>query len=450
MKISRFVFAVLNGALSSFIRRLAAANTIVASAFLAPFGHTAEPRTYETNVWVETVAGSGFRGLVNGIGTSTMFDGPTGLAVDSKTNVYVWDHGNGVIRKISPDYRVTTFAGSGRRAVEDGVGTNASFYVQSPAEVDLVATSDGTLYFVNLQYLRKISPAGEVTTVCGSAGLGYRDGPLAQARFGGSFGLAIDRFDNLYVADEENNRLRKVDRDGHVITLAGSGNWESVDGVGIFSSFASPHGIAVDPVGNIYVAERVGQRIRKISPDGSVRTFAGNPTNLGGDVRDGSGTNAIFRGPLRLVADTAGNLFTSEYSYVRRVSPEANVTTVAGGPEYDRVDGEGMNARFAGATGIALGASGALWVADSPNNRIRRVLFQPAPVEDLTIAAYAGVSLVGPIGQNYRVESRNALAARAPWQVAVERFTLTNSPTLWIDQDSPGRHKRFYRAIRLP
>ena len=238
---------------------------------LAVIGH-AQTRINETNVLVETVAGSGFAGYLDGGGTMTMFNGPSLIAVDRMTNVFVWDSGNRRIRKLSPDGAVTTFAGSGTQARADGVGTNASFHTPTA----MVAVSDGSIVIADLGFFRRASPAGEVTTV-GGGGSGYADGPLADARFDQDLGLAVDEQDNIYVDDRGNCRIRKISTNGTVTTIAGSGNTERVDGVGIFSSFFYPAGIARDQFGNSYVAEIGGGAavLRKISTSGVVTTFAG-------------------------------------------------------------------------------------------------------------------------------------------------------------------------------
>ena len=406
---------------------------------LAGIGH-AQTRINETNVLVETVAGSGFAGYLDGAGTMTMFNGPSLIAVDRMTNVFVWDLGNRRIRKLSPDGTVTTFAGSGTQSRADGVGTNASFHTPTA----MIALPDGSIVIADLGFFRRISPAGEVTTIGG--GSGYADGLLADARFDQDLGLTIDEQANIYVADRGNCRIRKISTNGIVTTVAGSGNRDRVDGVGIFSSFFYPAGIARDQFGNLYVAE-IGDGatvLRRISSSGVVTTFAGRMPPYAGD---GEGTNASVRGH-NVVCDSTGNIYAAGVDSIGRISPEAKITTLAGGWGQGFVDGDGQNARFNGANFLAVDPAGRLWVADSVNQRIRRVSYSPVPVTGLGLALYPGLSVTGALGSSFRIEFSDTLTNSPSWTPAIT-ITLSNSPTLWFDT-SGARPKRFYRAVLVP
>ncbi|MEK7674707.1 MAG: hypothetical protein AAB676_02585 [Verrucomicrobiota bacterium] len=414
-----------------------------------PFLAAAQTVTYETNVLVQTIAGSGFFGYLDGKGTQTMFNGPDGLTADSKGNVFVWDSLNYRIRRISPDGDVITFAGSGRQGSADGVGTNASFYGAGGGSLNLVVDKSDNIYFPDWGTIRQISPQGVVTTFAGRLGAqGYLDGPRTNAQFGYlACGLAFDLQGNLLVADAGNHRIRRISADGIVTTIAGSGNGGAQNGNGIFTSFGYPRGIAVDPAGNIFVGDTGNYLIRKITPAGDVTTFAGTVGQYG--YQEGIGTNAILRFLNILVADELGNLYVPDQSIIRKVTPEGRVTALAGSytnPGY--ADGEGSMARF-GVPAIAIDQSGNLFAADYSNHRIRKISYEPVPTAAFNIDMYAGLSISGLIGRSYRIEYSDSLSNSPAWTSATT-ITLTSSPFVWFDGDSINAPKRFYRAILLP
>jgi len=215
---------------------------------------------------VTTFAG-GVSGSTDGTGADARFKRPQGVAVDGDGNVYVADSENYTIRKITPAGVVTTLAGTaGSQGSADGTGADARFYHPVGVAVD----GDGNLY-VTEDYnhtIRKITPAGEVTTLAGTAELsGSDDGTGADARFDSPVGVAVDGDGNLYVTDRDNNTIRKVTPAGVVITLAGAaGSQGSDDGTGPLARFDSPVGVAVDGDGNLYVADRDNNTIRKVTP----------------------------------------------------------------------------------------------------------------------------------------------------------------------------------------
>ncbi len=211
---------------------------------------------------VRTLAGGGANGgSADGTGANAFFSGPAGLVVDAGGNVYVADYYNNMIRKVTPEGVVTTLAGSTTPGSFDGIGAAASF--QGPSAVELDAA--GNLYVTDYDscLIRKITPDGAVTTLAGST-CGFADGTGAAARFDRPYGLAIDASGYLYVADEGNNRIRRITPDGVVTTLAGSGVQGSTDGIGNAAQFSAPTDVAVDAEGNLYVSS--GNSIRKIVP----------------------------------------------------------------------------------------------------------------------------------------------------------------------------------------
>ncbi len=287
-------------------------------------------------------------GNADGTGSNARFYYPSGVAVDSAGNVYVADNANSTIRKVTPAGVVTTLAGSaGSSGTNDGVGSAARFSSPNGVAVD----SAGNVYVADTgnQTIRKVTPAGVVTTLAGSPGqTGSSDGTGSSAKFSQPFGVAVDSAGNVYVADYYNDTIRKVTPAGVVTTLAGSpGQTGSSDGTGSNARFYYPRGVAVDSAGNVYVADYYNSTIRKVTPAGVVTTLAGSPRHAGSS--DGTGSNARFFWPYGVAVDSAGNVYVADTgnSTIRKVTPAGVVTTLAGSPgQSGSSDGTGSNARF--------------------------------------------------------------------------------------------------------
>jgi len=313
---------------------------------------------------VSTLAGStvGFR---DGSGRSAQFNFPSGVSLDTEGNVYVADYGNHRIRKITPEGLVSTLAGS-TVGFRDGSGRSAQFDRPSGGVLD----AGGNVYvadeFNNL--IRKITPEGLVSTFAGSI-WGFRDGSGTSAEFNRPTGVALDAADNVYIANSYNHRIRKITPEGVVSTIVGSTQGFR-DGDGTSAQFNYPYGVAVDAEGNVYVADSFNNRIRKITPEGLVSTFAGSTEGF----RDGAGTSAQFNRPAGVGVDTAGIVYVADYynHRIRKITPEGLVSTLAGSTEGFR-DGDGRSAQFNGPYGVALDAEGNVYVADGDNHLIRKI-----------------------------------------------------------------------------
>jgi sugar lactone lactonase YvrE len=321
---------------------------------------------------VSTLAGSaGNLGSVDGIGLAASFNGPFGIATDSAANVFVVDKSNHTIRKITPAGAVSTVAGlAGASGSTNGIGTVARFFLPSGITVGV----DGSVYVVEASVVRKITPDGEVSLLAGATTSGSIDGLASVARFSRPLGIAIDSAGNLFVADTFNHTIRKLTPTGQVSTLVGrAASTGSANGTGTSALFSGPKGISSDSVGNIYVADTANSQIRKISPAGAVVTLAG--VLFGGGSTDGAGSIAQFRNPSAVTIDPAGNVFVADTfnNRIRMVTPAGEVSTLAGNSAQGSTDGTGSAASFKRPQGIAADGTGNVYVADTNSSTIRKI-----------------------------------------------------------------------------
>jgi hypothetical protein len=325
------------------------------------FSDTPVPKKY----YVSTLAGTGQPGFVNGPDSSSQFHNPWTIAVDNQGNVFVGDQQNFAIRKITPGGQVSTFAGKNINTLP--IFGNA---------FGLATDQQGNLYMADsYTWIRKITPAGINSLFAGSDTVGFLDGPDSSARFHIIFNIAADRTGNLYLPDFDSSnlfRLRKVSPAGVVTTMVLQDNTgiPSDGAPGQYNSWAT----AVDSAGNIYMAANpVRTVIKKITPQGVVTLLAGQSTP--GQV-DGKGSAAKFYDIEGLAADGSGNVYVAEGggNDIRKVTPDGTVTTIAGLPGYAAfADGQGSSAWFNNPAGIAVDKNGIIYVADLGNNRIRRI-----------------------------------------------------------------------------
>jgi sugar lactone lactonase YvrE len=337
---------------------------------------TARPR-------VITLAGSS-EGYTDGSGSTAQFSGPLDVAVDAQGNVYVADSANHRIRKIAPDgaasLMVVTLAGSDEVFPVDGPLSEAVFSTPT----GLAFAASGALYVADSAMkdphpmrVRVIAPEEIVTTLAGSGQAGYVDGVGLDAQFKSPASLAVDQAGNVYVADTTNNRIRKIAPDGTVTTLAGSTETGYAagyaDGPASQALFQGPRSVDVDGAGNVYVADTGNHCIRAISPGGQVTTLAGTPEP---GYADGQGAVARFNFPSGIAADAQGNLYVADTANhrIRKITPDGAVTTLAGSGTPGNADGPATEARFRGPEGVAVDSAGNVYVADTGNHRIRKIV----------------------------------------------------------------------------
>jgi sugar lactone lactonase YvrE len=327
-----------------------------------------DPRSYFT------FAGSpGISGFTNGARTGALFSGPWSIAIDTSNNFYVADSGNNVIRKIDASGNVSTFAGNpASTGSTDGVGTNALF--NHPLGVALDKSNNVYVVDFNNNAIRKITPNGTVSTFAGSAGSsGSNDATGSSARFNGPAAVTVDTNGNVFVADNYNCTIRKITSSGAVSTLAGSPlAYGSVDATGSAARFRYPSGVAVDNSGNVYVADTFNQTIRKVTSGGVVTTLAGFSGSSG--AGDGTGSSAFFSYPNGVAVDSAGNVYVADSNnhVIRKITPAGVTTTLAGlSGHFGTNDGVGSIARFRSPDGLAIDSAGNIFIADGGNQTIR-------------------------------------------------------------------------------
>jgi uncharacterized protein (TIGR03437 family) len=314
---------------------------------------------------VTTFAGS-TEGDQDGLGAAAKFNNLKSLTLDNQGNLIVADDTK--IRKVSLTGLVTTIAGSANGAEE---GTALSVLLGNVKGI--VMSPTGTMFFSDdlNQKMKTINSSGFVSTYAGAGNFtGFLDGNRPNAKFNNPSGLAIDGNGNLYVADRSNDRIRKISGN-NVTTFAGNGNSTYEDGQGISASFTIPEDLTIDSSGNLYVADF--NRIRKITPNGFVSTLAGSGNFSG--FADGPGNTAIFGRVRHIVVDAQNNLFVTDNNRIRKISSTGIVTTIAGNSSADFVDGNATTARFDALRGIIVDASGNLYVADGGNFKIRKITF---------------------------------------------------------------------------
>jgi len=318
---------------------------------------------------------------------------PYGVAVDPAGNLYVADTFNNRVRKVS-NRVITTVAGDGTVGFSGDNGPATSAQLANPWSV--AVDSAGNLYIADYgnNRIRKVSN-GMIATVAGNGTRGSLgdNGPATSAQFYGPAGLAVDSLGNLYIADYGNNRIRKVSN-GVIATVAGGGASLGDNGPATSAQLALPYGIAVDSGGNLYVADWGNNRIRKVS-NGVITTVAGNGTRgFSGD--NGLATAAQLANPQGIAVDSAGNLYIADFgnASIRKVS-NGIITTVAGNgtPGFSGDNGPATSAQLYLPYGIAVDSAGNLYIGDSGNNRIRKV-------SNGVIATVAGNGTFGFSGDN--------------------------------------------------
>jgi len=336
---------------------------------------------------ISTVAGNGTGdfGGDSGAATSAKLKRPMGVAVDSTGNFYIADTENNRIRKVNAsDGKISTVAGTGSSSFGGDSGAATSAQVNGPMGVAF--DSAGNLYIADTDNhrIRKINASdGKISTVAGSSSGGFSgdNGAATSAKLNRPAAVTVDSAGNLYIADTENHRIRKVNAsDGKISTVAGtgSGDFGGDNGAATSAKLNYPSGVSFDSAGNIYIADKENHRIRKLNvSDGKISTVAGTSSSgFSGDT--GAATSAKLFKPAGILVDGSGNLYIgdTENHRVRKVyASTGKIYTVAGNgtSDFGGDNGAATSAKLKKPVGVSLDAFGNLYIADSENNRVRKV-----------------------------------------------------------------------------
>ena len=338
-------------------------------------------RRVDSTGTITTVAGTGEHGFGGdgGPASQAQISSPTGVAVDGAGNLYIADAGNHRVRRVDSTGTITTVAGTG----EAGFGGDGAPATQAGIDrlTGVAVDGAGNLYIAdwNSNRVRKVDSTGTITTIAGTGerGFGGDGGPASQAQISSPTGVAVDGAGNLYIADWDNGRIRRVDSAGTITTIAGTGGFYfRGDGGPARQGWLSyPTGVAVDGAGNLYIADADDHRIRKVdSTTGTITTVAGGVNTFGGD--GGPASEAQISSPTGIAVDGAGNLYISDRSHrIRKVDSTGTITTVAGTGRrgFSGDGGPASQARLNFPTGVAVDGAGNLYIADRTNFRIRKV-----------------------------------------------------------------------------
>jgi len=444
---------------------------------------------------LKPVAGSGKSGYSGdgGPATQALLNSPSGVAVDAAGNLYIADSRNNRIRKVTPAGIISTVAGNNQQGYsgDGGPGTQASLNYPTGVAVDAA----GNLYIADRDNhrIRKVTPAGIISTAAGNGHGDYSgDGvPATQASLYHPWGVAVDTAGNLYIADRDNHRIRKVTPVGIISTVTGNvkSGYSGDGGPATQASLYHPWGVAVDTAGNLYIADTGNDRVRKVTPAGIISTVAGDGSwRYSGD--GGLATQASLYGPVGVAVDAAGNLYIADRDNhrIRKVTPAGIISTVAGSGEggYSGDGGPATRASLKGPSGVAVDAAGNLYISDSDNNIIRKVLFGTTANLSISLTragntGYASLVICGSgfasgttvklvragqpdiVASVVRVDSAWQLSAtfdltgKSPgvWDVVVTNpdgksltlaggFTIEQGgqPQLWVRIEGPGRIRR--------
>ena len=327
---------------------------------------------------ITTIAGTGEFGFSGdgGPATQAQIVAPLGVAVDGAGNLYIADSDNRRIRKVDSAGTITTVAGTGEFGFsgDGGPATQAELYRPYGVAVD----GAGNLYIADSdnRRIRKVDSAGTITTVAGTGEFGFSGdgGPATQAQIGYSRGVAVDGAGNLYIADRF--RIRKVDSAGTITTVAGTGEggFSGDGGPATQAQISAPYGVAVDGAGNLYIADSDNHRIRKVDSAGTITTVAGTG-EFGFSGDGGPATQAELYRPRGVAVDGAGNLYIADRFRIRKVDSAGTITTIAGTGEggFSGDGGPATQAQISAPYGVAVDGAGNLYIADTGNVRIRKV-----------------------------------------------------------------------------
>lgn len=390
---------------------------------------------------VITLAGAaGSAGSTEGTGSAGRFASPSDVAIDAAGTLYIADTSNNTVRKVTlitqdsidpfiPVGVVTTLAGqAGISGSRDG-SSSATFNHPAGLAVD----SAGNVYVADTDNneIRKVTAAGVVSTVAGQAGVnGSSDGTGTAASFNGPSGIVADTAGNLYVADTLNHTIRRVTSAGLVTTIAGgAGTGGFVDATGSAAQFHGPQGLALDASGNLFVADTNNNAIRKIVTATRVVSTVAGQAGIAGNT-DGATSQAQFHYPSGVAVDPMGNLYVADTDNhtLRVIAPWGLVSTLAGlAGSSGSADGVGTAVRFNFPTGVAVDSFGNIGVADTNNHTIRLAFLRAIP--EITQQPQS-LSVMAGENATFTVTATGGPTLTYAWQATTTNGDLTSTKTV--------------------
>ena len=293
-------------------------------------------------------------------------DSPRGVAVDLAGNLYIADTYNHRVRRVDATGTITTIAGTGERGFSGDGGPASQAQLDFP--YDVAADRAGNVYIADSynHRIRKVDATGTITTIAGSGGWGFGGdgGPAVEAQFREPEGVAVDGLGNLYIADTYNYRIRKVDATGTITTIAGTGErgFSGDGGPASQAQLSAPYDVAVDGAGNVYFADNTNHRIRKVDAAGTITTFAGTGEK-GFSPDEGPAVEASLGYPRGVAVDGPGNVYIAAGSRIRKVDSTGTITTIAGrGGFFGGDGGPAVEAQFHYPSGMAVDVAGNLYI----------------------------------------------------------------------------------------
>jgi len=338
---------------------------------------------------ITTIAGTGSSGATGDGGPASLaqLGSPLGMAVDALGNIYIADADNHVVRKIAINGIITTVAGTGGRGFAGDSGPATAALLDAPN--DVAVDANGNLYIADLrnQRIRKVEVNGIITTIAGTGSeqASGDGGPATAAGINFPHGIAIDAMGNLYIASPYDARIRKVDTNGIITTVAGTGNsgYAGDGGPAVAAQLRHPVDVDVASNGTIYIADAENHRIRKVDVNGIITTIAGMG-NSGYSGDNGPALNAQLNLPHGITVDSSNNLYIGDRlnHRIRKIDTNGIITTIAGtgAAGYSGDGGPATQAQLAQPFHLAVDTMGNLYIADWPNHRVRRVVLPPPSI----------------------------------------------------------------------
>ena len=366
---------------ATYLYRVQAFNDSESSAYSNEAAATTRSAPEVAAGWrIDTLAGRTDNDGDEGPAVRARLASPYGVAVDGSGNVYIADRRNHRIRRVDRSGTITTVAGTGERGFGGDGGPAVAARLNEPTRVAL--DTSGALYIADRgnHRIRRVDGLGIVTTVAGNGEIGFSGdgGPAVEARLKLPQGMAVDGSGALYIADTWNRRIRRVDASGTITTVAGSGGrgYGGDGGPAVRTSLNVPAGVAVDGLGNLYIAESEQNRVLRVDTSGIITTMAGNG-EIGFSGDGGPAVEAWLNTPLGVTVDEAGNVYIADWGNhrIRRVDGSGIITTIAGTGErgFSGDGGPAVEASLWHPEGVTVDGGGNLYIADWGNHRIRRV-----------------------------------------------------------------------------